>query len=106
MSYFLRFVTCFVVPPLNAMLTALSTSSVYIETLKNPHWKLPFGKWIVDRDSTNICTYPDDAPLKGCTVRHAEGEHTYWVGNEEMLRGDRIRTLSHNRKRDFTLNFK
>ncbi len=88
-------------PWLNAMLTALSTSSVFIETLNNDHWDLPTGKWYVDRDSTSICTYSKDAPLKGCTDRHAGRDNYYWVGNGQMSRGDSIRTLSQNRKLDF-----
>ncbi len=87
------------------MLTALSTSSVYIETLNNDHWDLPTGKWYVKRDSTAICTYPKDAPLKGCIDRHAGRDNYYWVGNGRMARGDSIRTLSQNRKWEFSLNF-
>ncbi len=98
----MQFVTYFAVPWLNAMLTALSTSSVYIETLSNDHWDLPTGKWYVDRDSTRICTYPKDAPLKGCTDRHAGRDNYYWVGNGQVSRGDSIRTLSQNRKRGFS----
>ncbi len=95
----------FVVPWLNAMLTALSTSSVYIETLNNDDWELPTGKWYVERDSRRICTFANDAPLKGCTDRNARSDNYYWIGNGEMSRGDRIRTPSQNRKRGFSLNF-
>ncbi len=87
------------------MLTALSTSSVYIETLQNDHWELPFDRWFVERDSKPICNYPKDAPLKGCTDQHAKSQNTYWVGNGELFRIDTIRTLSQNRKCGFTLNF-
>ncbi len=91
-------------PWLNAMLTALSTSSVYIESLDNDHWDLPTGKWYVRRYSTGICTYPKDATLKGCTDWHAGSDNYYWIGNGQMARGDSIRALPENRKRLFSLN--
>ncbi len=104
-KYRSNFLFYFVVPWLNAMLTSLSTSSVYIETLNNEHWELPTGKWYVDRDSRRICSFRDDAPLKGCTDQQAGSDNYYWVGNGEMSRGDSIRTLSQNRKRGFSLTF-
>ncbi len=95
---------CLLVPWLNAMLTAMSTSSVYIETLNNEHWELPSGVWVVERDSTRICTYSDKAPLKGCTDWNAGRDNNYWVGNGRIARGDSITTLSQNRKYLFSFN--
>ncbi len=85
------------------MLTALSTSSVYIETLDNDEWHLPTGRWYVERGWTKICNYPYDAPLKGCTDRNAGSDNYYSVGNGNEARGDSIRTLSQNRECSFFL---
>ncbi len=93
-----KYVFIFSVPWLNAMLTALSTSSVYIETLNNDHWHLPTGRWFVDRDWTPICSYSNSTILKGCLDRNAGGGNFYWVGNGNQARGDRITTLSQNRE--------
>ncbi len=84
-------------PWLNAMLTALSTSSVSIQTLDNDHWDLPTGTWEVQRDSTEVCTFGETAPLKGCIDDHAEESNYYQIGDGRIFRGDRIGVLSQNR---------
>ncbi len=83
------------------MLTALSNSTVSIETFDNNEWDLPTGMWEVKRESTEVCTFSEKAPLKGCIDHHAEGRSYYQVGNGKIFRGDRIRILSQNRA--FTL---
>ncbi len=80
------------------MLTALSTSAVSIETLDDNEWDLPSGRWEVKRDSTEVCTFSEKAPLKGCIDRHAEGSSYYQIGDGKMFRDDRIDVLSQNRK--------
>ncbi len=88
----------FAVPWLNAQLTALSTSSVWIETLNNPHWELPSGNWHVSGDSGHSCAFPETAPLKGCLDSHAGPSTYYWIGNGKEARGNSINTLQQNRK--------
>ncbi len=84
-------------PWLNAMLTALSTSSVSIQTLDNDHWNLPTGMWEVQRDSTEVCIFSETAPLKCCIDDHAEESNYYQIGDGKIFRGDRIDVLSQNR---------
>ncbi len=79
------------------MLTALSTSSVSIQTLDNDHWNLPTGMWEAQRDSTEVCTFSETAPLKGCIDDHAEESNYYHIGDGKIFRGDRIGVLSQNR---------
>ncbi len=79
------------------MLTALSTSAVSIETFDNNEWDLPTGMWEVKRDSTEVCTFSEKAPLPGCIDDHAEGSSYYQIGDGNMFRGDRIGVLSQNR---------
>ncbi len=79
------------------MLTALSTSAVSIEVLDNNEWDLPSDMWEVKRDSTEVCTFSEKAPLKGCIDDHAEGSSYYQIGDGKIFRGDRIGVLSQNR---------
>lgn len=89
---------CYVVQWLNAQLTVLSTTSVWIETLDNPDWELPDGNWYVRRESEFYCTFPDSAPLKGCLDSRATRYSYYWILNGRTGRGNGIHPFEQNRK--------